>query len=69
METNGKHLHYIVWAFDEYDPDTGHCRNNTTLDLIAQTVQEAVLRAQEIFPGKLYRINSIIEHFDGACQK
>ena len=69
MDTNGKHLHFIVWAFDEYDPYSGNCKNNTTLDLIAESVPDAIERAQELFPGKLYRVHSIIEHFDGVCKQ
>lgn len=68
MDNIGTHIHIVLWAFDHFDPETGNCTNNTTLDLIAGSIDQAISRAQEIMPGKQYRIHSVIEHFDGSCK-
>ena len=61
------HLHFIVWAFSGYEPETGNCLDNVTLDLLASSVKEALQRAESIMPGRIYRMHSIIEHYDGSC--
>lgn len=64
---NDTHLHWIVWAYVDIDPVSGNCRDNVTLDLLAATADEALARAEAIMPSRQYRIHSVIEHFDGAC--
>lgn len=67
-ESQLKHLHFIVWAYDRIEPDSGNYINNVILDLIVESHSEAMLRAHILVPDKPgYCIRSVIEHFDGQC--
>jgi hypothetical protein len=63
------HLHFIVWAWEKVEPGTGNFINNTTLDLIAESSEDALLRAAKFVkkPEGNYCVRSVIEHYDGQC--
>lgn len=64
-----KHLHFIVWAYDRIEPDTGNYINNVVLDLISDSSEKAVARARGLVPDKPgYCVRSVIEHFDEQCR-
>ena len=64
------HLHFIVWAFERIESDTGNYIGNSTLDLIAEDAPSALNRAAEIIPDRVYRVHQVIEHFDNQpCSK
>lgn len=65
-----RHYHWVVWAYAREDPDTGNCVDNTVVDLVCKDRDEAMTRTRQLIPDKLYRIASVIEHFDGnPCGK
>lgn len=57
-----KHLHFLVWAYKQREGDS--YRGIVHIDIICKTPQEALQRAERLMPDHLYRIQSIIEHFD-----
>ena len=59
------HLHYIVWAYDRVEPQTGNFINNVTLDLLAKSEAEALKRASTLVKKPNYCVRGVIEHFDG----
>ena len=73
MQSNGHavlttttHLHWLVWAYERIEPGTGNYLDNTQLDLIAPTADEALARAHDLLPTKPnLRVHSVIEHLDG----
>ena len=68
------HLHWIVWVYRDFEPQSGNYLDMTTLDLVAGDYYEALERAAKIYPKELkgerggYRVASVIEHFDGDCR-
>lgn len=57
----GQHYHVVVWAADGKTAE-GYS-GVTYVDIIVDSVDEAVPRAQRLVPGKVfYHINNIIEH-------
>jgi len=63
------HLHFIIWSCESIDFETNACKNATTLDLIAETAEEAIERAKKLSPNTLYKVHMIIEHFnDQPCK-
>lgn len=68
MESNNKHLHFIVWAYEKIEPGTGNYLENTVIDLIDTSTNNAIKRAKGLVSGKAgYCIRSVIEHYDGLC--
>jgi hypothetical protein len=64
------HLHFIIWAYERIESDTGNYIGNSVLDLIAESAESAVRRAESILPERQYRVHQVIEHFDNQpCSK
>ena len=56
-----KHFHIIIWAA-EGKSETGYS-GVTYVDLIVDSVNEALDRAKQLAPGRgFYYVNSIVEH-------
>ncbi len=64
MDERKTHLHFVIWSCDHIDLETGNCIDATTLDLIAETTEEAIERAKKLAPNNLYKIHMVLEHFD-----
>ena len=70
------HFHWIVWAFRDYDPQSGNYIDITNIDVIAEDHEKAISKAKTLIPKELkgggdkvdYRIQQVVEHFDGACR-
>ena len=57
------HLHVIVWAA-EGKTDSGYS-GVTYIDLLADSIEMALVRAKAICPGRpYYWPNSVVEHHD-----
>lgn len=57
------HLHWILWCYMDIDSN-GQPINNTVVEVIAGTAEEAKGKALRLLPGKThYRIMNVIEHF------
>ena len=64
------HLHYIVWGYDRIEATTGNYVDNTIIDVIAGSETAALARAKDLVKKKAYRVNTVVEHFDGQpCSK
>lgn len=61
------HMHFIVYVADRIEPGTGNYIDNTSLDLICATSDEAIARARGLVRKNIYSIRQIIEHFGETC--
>jgi hypothetical protein len=57
-----KYLVFIIQAFEQQTPE-GHIIDATTLELIDDSYDEALIRAKQIITKKFYRLSSVIENF------
>jgi len=70
MPKTTTHLHCIVHAYDRIEADTGNYINDTVVDVLAEDAKAALIRVEELVPGKNYALATIIEHLDGQpCAK
>ncbi len=62
------HYHFIVWAA-EGKTEQGYS-GVTYVDVICETVNEAIVRAKQLCPDKAhYWVNSIVEHHPHAVEQ
>lgn len=61
------HLHFIIWAAERIEQGTGNFMENTILDLMAVTTEEALARARGLIKKNIYVVRQVVEHLDGAC--
>ena len=66
------HLHWIVWAAQ--DKQRGPTGDNyigiTYVDVLAESMEEAVKRAKKLVPGRNhYWLNNCVEHHDDHGQE
>lgn len=61
------HLHFIIWAAERIEQGTGNFMENTIIDLVAASTEEALARARGLVKKNVYVLRQIVEHLDGAC--
>lgn len=67
MNGQKTHFHFVIYSCESIDLETGSCRNATTLDLIANTPEEAIEKAKKLAPNNIYKVHMVVEHFDKHC--
>ena len=56
-----KHTHYIVQAYSDI-ADGGQLKNVTTVDIFADSEEQAIKRAKQLVKKEHYRVSQIVEH-------
>lgn len=56
-----KHIHWIIQGYDNLEP-SGNMTGVTTIDVIASTMEAALVRAKELMTKFGYRVASVVEH-------
>jgi hypothetical protein len=62
MITNEKYTIYIVKAYDEID-DENNYTNYFLLEIIADSLDEAIIEAQRIIPRKNYTVSTLVQKY------
>jgi len=63
-----KHYHYVVSGFMYENPD-GSFLDYASIEVFAQTEEEAISEAEKLIEKKHYRVSSVITHDDTICPK
>jgi len=56
-----KHIHWVIQGYDNLEP-SGSMSGVTTIDVIASTMEAALVRAKELMEKFGYRVASVVEH-------
>jgi len=67
-EIRMEHYHYIVSGFMQEDKE-GRLLDAATIDVFAETEQEALVQAQKLVEKKHYRVSSVVTHDDTKCPR
>ena len=63
-----EHHHNIVAAYMNEQPD-GKLIDWATIDVFANSEQEALSKAKVLVEKKFYRVSSVVTHDDAVCKK
>jgi len=61
-----EHYHYIVSGFMQEDKD-GRLLDVSSIDVFAETEEEALVKAQTLVEKKHYRVASVVTHDNAKC--
>jgi len=56
-----KHIHWTIQGYENSEP-SGNMTGVTTIDVIAPTMDSALVRAKELMEKFGYRVASVVEH-------
>jgi len=67
-EIRMEHYHYLVSGFMQEDKD-GRLLDTATIDVFAETEQEALVQAKKLVEKKHYRVSSVVTHDNEKCPR